>query len=188
MLSNTTREKNHEREKKPGKHSFDLWELISKLSTEHAFEADKRGLFFDVVVSDEVPRFFIGDFTKVKEIFSKLVNFSMESIKTGGITIRVKTSCLLDSNRQHLEIDITDTGLGFLSEKLQMALQSKYLLNSKLNSIDMMSNTLYTMKILAKKMGGDLYVYSTYGRGTRYTASFQCQAVPDENRVWKWDA
>ena len=176
MLSNT------EREKKRRQQEFDLWDLISKLSTELTLEADNRGLSLDVVVNQEVPQFFIGDFLKVKEIFSKLVNFSMESTKTGGITIRIKPSCVFDRNKQHLEIVITDTGLGLLSGKIQTALQSKYLLNSRYNSIDK-SNTLYNMKILGQQMEGDLRVNSTYGRGTRYTASIQMQAIPSVNSI-----
>jgi hypothetical protein len=186
MLTVTDRTKKDEKGKNLHQQEFDIWDMTSKLSDEVANEAENRGLYLDIVVNPDVPRFFIGNFCQLKEIFLKLVNFSMESTKTGGITVLIKTSYLFDNDKQYLEIIITDTGLGLLSEKLQSVLQSKYLLNSKYY-LNMKDHPLYNVKMLTQEMEGDLRVHSTYGRGTRYTATCQLQAPTGINSIWEWN-
>jgi signal transduction histidine kinase len=71
-----------------------------------------RNVIFEVKVSENVPKYFMGDEVRLKEIILNLVNNAFKFTKTGKVEVE------FDSSQDKLFIKIKDTGIGIPKDKI----------------------------------------------------------------------
>jgi signal transduction histidine kinase/HPt (histidine-containing phosphotransfer) domain-containing protein len=97
--------------------SFNLEEIISSLHKHLSTKAQKKGIAFDYIISDNVPAYICGDPIKLRKILFNLTDNAIKFTKQGSVQIHVETIMEVD-NRLTLEFQVRDTGIG-ISKKVE---------------------------------------------------------------------
>ena len=71
---------------------FDLRALIANFGTQFGAVARAKGLSLALKVSQDLPRYFLGDPLRVIDLLNNMANFSLKHLKAGGIFLYIKTS------------------------------------------------------------------------------------------------
>lgn len=121
----------------------------------------KRNVVFKVEVSDNVPKFFMGDEVRLKEIILNLVNNAFKFTKTGTVEVE------FNSSQDELFINIKDTGIGIPKDKLDSIFE-RY---KQLDLNESMEKKgfglgLSIVKEIVILMNGKIQVDSKYKKGT----------------------
>ncbi|MCJ8346530.1 ATP-binding protein, partial [bacterium] len=97
--------------------SFDLQELLDGIETLFAYQIVSKGIRFHVNRNENVPRFLIGDPTRIHQILVNLMSNAIKFTNAGEIKVTVESMGQIDNNHV-LQFCVTDTGIGIESEKI----------------------------------------------------------------------
>jgi signal transduction histidine kinase/CheY-like chemotaxis protein/DNA-binding LacI/PurR family transcriptional regulator len=158
--------------------TLDLFSLgASGKKIELAYEIDSR-----------VPIHVVGDASRLRQILVNLVGNAMKFTEHGEIIVRVKArSVEIEELRCHLEISVSDTGIGIAAEVIPQ-------LFSKFTQADRSTMRKYggtglglaICKTLSELMGGGVNVSSVLGQGSVFTINLQL-GISTENTVSQAD-
>ena len=163
---------------------YKLSSVINDVSNMIIFKAKARNLEFIVDVDKTLPDCLYGDEVRVRQIITNLLNNAVKYTDKGSIklTIQHDINDILDEEQIiHLVIDVQDTGIGIKEEDLGK-------LFAKFERIDLERNNTVegtglglaiTQKLL-ETMGGSIYVESTYGEGSTFSAILPQKIVSRE--------
>ena len=134
----------------------ELEEIVKPLVREKSLGYARRDC--DVVVR--------ADADKLRQIMLNLVTNAVKYTRPGG---RIDISC--DSSAVSTRIDITDTGIGIPPNEVERIFEPFVQVNRSLRSpgSEGVGLGLAISRDLARRMGGDLTVESTVGRGSRFS-------------------
>ncbi len=123
-------------------------------------------LFFDV--GSQATRSYLGDALRLKQILFNLVSNAIKFTAEGSVTVRVETSMHEDSKVSCL-FSVQDTGIG-LSEEEQQNLFAAFSQadSSVARKYGGTGLGLAISRSLIQKMGGDIWVESTLGKGSTF--------------------
>ncbi len=120
----------------------------------------------------------IGDPTRVKQI---LINLLTNAVKYNIDAGRVEVAAhMVDA--EHVEVIVTDTGLGMTPEQLAGLFQPFNRLGRERSSLSGTGIGLVISQRLAELMGGSLTARSHAGRGSSFVLTLPCSAEPDTVR------
>ena len=110
------------------------------------------------------PAYFVkADPDHVREVTANLIENAIKYTKTGDVTVDVV------GDEEHVEITITDTGIGIPQEDIAHLFQKFYRVdNSDTREIGGTGLGLYLCRRLVETMGGRLWVTSNYGKGSTF--------------------
>ncbi len=147
------------------KEPLDFQELINSLEKVLGVQARLKGLSFSVKIRDGVPRYFIGDPVRIKQIIYNLVGNSLKFVEEGGILIGIEGRGQKEDGKVEIEMAVSDTGPGIPSDVLPNIF--KPFVQDKQGKIKGGTGLgLAITKELAEMMGGSISVESTVGLGT----------------------
>ncbi len=147
---------------------FDLKELIYNTVDATYIRAVKKNLEFVVYINPDVPRYVIGDSTKIKQILVNLFGNAVKFTERGGIALKLSKEEEKDG-RVMLRFVVKDTGIGIPKEKIP-TLFDKYV-QADASTTRKFGGTglgLAIAKELVSIMGGNIHVKSEVGRGTSF--------------------
>jgi len=129
---------------------------------------DKQVLFVTTIDSD-IPNAMIGDEIRIRQIILNLLSNACKFCDNGYISIFISGEMIAE-NEVLLNIEVSDTGIGIKKEDVNK-------LFGDFVQLDMITNRgvegtglgLVITKGLCVAMGGDITLYSTYGRGSTFT-------------------
>ena len=157
---------------------FDLHECIESAVDMVALQAIEKGLAFSFLVEDTVPKFVIGDVTRIRQIMLNLVNNAIKFTKSGEVYVAVSGRPLRDGENMHeLQFSVRDTGIGIQQDQVGLLFKSFTQLDA--------SNTrkyggtglgLAISKELCEAMGGRIWVESEGIEGKGSTFHFTIHA------------
>lgn len=100
-------------------HEFNLKELVVEVMQPFIFEGKKKNLQVSYSIDEEVPRFFIGDSSKLRQILNNLLSNALKFTQVGFVQLKVS---LLKSHGRHrgLKFVVKDTGIGIPPEKVDL--------------------------------------------------------------------
>lgn len=161
--------------------TFDLHALVSFVTKTYKSMAEKKGLRFHTHISPDIPFKLDGDQVRLKQVLMNLVNNAIKFTEEGYIEVRIN----LVENRGtavKLRFEVIDTGIGIPEEKLPSIFD-------RFSQVD----DSHTRKAggtglgtaissdLIRLMGGEIFVESVPGKGSRFYFDIDLETDPDES-------
>lgn len=154
--------------------TFDLPKLVEGVVTLMSGHASGKGLLLKSDISPNMPRFFIGDPTRLRQVLLNLVNNAIKFTDNGHVTIRVKYK-KLETEKQSLHgdcevyIGVEDSGIG-ISEEARAKLFSPFAQadSSTSRKYGGTGLGLAICKRIIEAMGSSVYIDSHPGEGSTF--------------------
>jgi len=159
-------------------------QLLSEVSTLMRMQAKEKGLSFDVFYKSPVPETVYTDPTRLKQILINLFSNAVKFTEQGYVHINV--SC--KPEKQLLSFDVLDSGIGMTSEQSSKVFNA--FTQADVSTTRQFGGTglgLTLSKQFAEKLGGDIYIDSEPGRGSRFTVEVSTGALDNVPFVQDFD-
>jgi PAS domain S-box-containing protein len=125
----------------------------------------------DLIVDDDpnMPKEFIGDMTRIKQIAINLLTNAVKFTNQGHIVLGVSAEATAEKQYK-LEFFVRDTGIGIRKEDLPLLFGNFTQLDTRKNrAIEGTGLGLAISKNLVTLMGGEIHVESVYGEGSCFS-------------------
>ena len=96
---------------------FDLQEVVSRAIELIRIKAHEKGLDVIFEIAPQVPRYLVGDPTRLRQILLNLLGNSLKFTEKGCLTVRISADSLSNKTAV-LRVAISDTGVGIPADKL----------------------------------------------------------------------
>lgn len=153
---------------------FNIRQLLQAIHQQMTACADKKGIKTFTYIDPQLPEYVLGDSERIKNVLDQLINNACKFTKAGEISISTRVINLRKENVQ-LQFEVRDTGIGMTSDQIQMIFQPFMQIDNTINrEFEGMGMGLVDCKELIELMGGELWVESRQGKGSRFffTLSF----------------
>lgn len=142
--------------------------------------AESKDLSLQVMIDPKLPSCLCGDEVRIRQIINNFLSNAVKYTKKGIITISISYENL-SKNKIMLIIAVKDTGIGIRQEDLKKLFSSFTRIEEKRNrNIEGTGLGLNLTKNLVEMMGGDIFVESTYGEGSCFTAKIPQKVINPE--------
>ena len=147
---------------------FSMSKVVESINSDFLPLCNEKAIELKIDIDDDVEDLWIGDPVRVRQIILNLVSNAVKFTEQGGVQIKVNKSSQIQ--KQGVEIEVIDTGIGMNKEGL-MHLFNRF--QQADNSITRrFGGTGLGMSItanLVKRMHGRIDVDSALGKGTHFT-------------------
>ncbi len=153
---------------------FDLEEVVSRALELIRIKAREKGLAVTLEIAPQVPRYLVGDPTRLRQIVINLLGNSLKFTETGGLRVNIGADSV-SANLAVLRVAISDTGIGIPSDKIDKIFES-------FSQVDVSTTRQYggtglglsISKKFVELMHGRIWVESVAGEGSTFffTAEF----------------
>ncbi|MEZ4701234.1 MAG: ATP-binding protein [Rhodothermales bacterium] len=147
---------------------FDVYARMAASMDVVGLKARESGIELGCTIDPNVPRWQVGDPTRVSQIVVNLLSNAVKFTRDGAVDVHVGGARLPDGAFM-LEVSVSDTGIGIPEEKMNLLFQSFSQVDS--STTRRFGGTglgLSISKQLAELMGGSMGVESTLGKGSRF--------------------
>ncbi|MBF0450581.1 MAG: PAS domain S-box protein [Candidatus Magnetomorum sp.] len=145
---------------------FNFYESIAFASAVYQDRAKDKGISFKMNIDHCYGKEIIGDKSAFEKIINNLLDNAIKFTESGGITIECQLS-FLDS--PHIELRITDTGIGIPSEQWEYIFDSFYQIDGSMKRhYEGIGMGLAIVDFYVQQMGGTIEIESTVGKGTSF--------------------
>ncbi len=160
---------------------YEPYRLIDNCYTLVAINAKEKGLEFNVINDETVPKMLYGDEVRIRQIIINLLTNAVKYTKKGSITFKVGFRELAGDNIM-LSIMVSDTGIG-ISKESQTVLFDAFerFDDNNTRHIEGTGLGLNIVKQLVELMGGSIAVHSEYGSGSVFTVFIPQKVMSWEN-------
>jgi signal transduction histidine kinase/ligand-binding sensor domain-containing protein/ActR/RegA family two-component response regulator len=143
---------------------FDLIEVGQSVHDLWVHLATEKGVALTYEVDPDVPRWVLGDPTRVRQIMLNLVSNALKFTQAGRVKMRIA------SDMSGVRIEVSDTGIGMTPEQQRRLFQS--FTQADASTTRRFGGTglgLSICKQLSEMMGGDVRLISAVGEGSTFT-------------------
>lgn len=166
------------------KAEFDLRDVVELVAVALGARASKKDLELLYKLKSDVPRYILGDSTRLRQILINLASNSIKFTEKGEIVVNVE---ILERNGDDiiLHFSVKDTGIGISKERLSKIFESFTQADS--STTRKYGGTglgLTISKQLVEKMNGKIWVESEMGKGSTFHFTIRSLAVekPEEKK------
>ncbi|MGN0435461.1 MAG: response regulator, partial [Wujia sp.] len=166
--------------------AYSVSSIVYEIADEAMTKIGDRPIKFFVEIGDNVQDTLIGDYNKIKEILSRILDNAVRYTKEGSVSLAV--DCFSYADRQHHDIvnivfTISDTGIGIQENKLESIFEVYSIAENVKNNVHAgIGVSLAIAKGYADLINADLDAESVYGAGSTFTLSID-QKLPDKNSM-----
>ncbi|TXH00649.1 MAG: PAS domain S-box protein [Rhodocyclaceae bacterium] len=155
--------------------AFDLHRLIADVLKPLAMRADEKGIELISAVIDNVPRFVLGDPSRIRQVLVNLVGNAIKFTDTGRITL---TTDLMQQQhgRTIIHFAVSDTGIGIARDKHELIFDA--FSQEDTSTTRKYGGTGLGLSIcrrLVELMGGRIWLQSQLGEGSTFHFSVELQ-------------
>jgi len=157
---------------------FDLHDVVDKTMDILAMRANEKGLELACHVDSAVPRFLIGDPTRLTQILINLIGNALKFTDKGSVTVLVTNDPDAHSPGA-IRFSVRDTGIGIPDDKLNAIFDS--FTQAHPSTARLYGGTglgLAISKHLAERMNGRIWAESSLGKGSVFHCSVRLQIQP----------
>ena len=161
---------------------FEIRDEIEDAFAILAPRAHEKGLELHIRLSPEVPRWVVGDATRLRQVVLNLVGNGIKFTERGEVALEVEPESGNEPNRLHFTV--TDTGLGIPADRQESILQP--FVQADGTTTRRFGGTGLGLAIsthIAKAMGGRLWLESEVGRGSRFHFTGEFPAAPESEGI-----
>jgi signal transduction histidine kinase/CheY-like chemotaxis protein len=142
----------------------------------------QKGLDVGYLIEEDVPSHVLTDPFRLRQVLVNLLSNAVKFTDAGSVTLRVEAE-REGPGQVRLTIAVRDTGMGIPGDELNRLFQPfQQLDGSNRRRHGGTGLGLTISRHLIRMMNGELYVGSTPGKGSVFTASLLCQAQWGETR------
>jgi two-component system, sensor histidine kinase len=153
--------------------AFDPRALIAALSNSLSARAETKDLVTEVVFADDLPQNLRGDVVRLRAALENLIDNAVKFTERGRVRLEVSAE-VAKRGRLMLTFSISDTGIGLKPAEIHRLFRPFTQANADIaRRYGGTGLGLVVVKALARRMGGDLTVDSTYGEGSTFRFSVQ---------------
>jgi signal transduction histidine kinase/CheY-like chemotaxis protein len=145
--------------------AFDLHECLRETLALFRFKTDAKSLTLEAVGIDSLPRWILGDRTKLRIILINILGNAVKFTEQGGISLHASAENKKDG-RLRLLIEVRDTGVGVAEHELHMLFQQFEQTESGRRSESGTGLGLAISQEYARLMNGEIRVESAPGKGS----------------------
>ncbi len=149
-------------------------EILADVACLMRDRAMQKNLALEIEYGSAIPEKIHSDPTRLRQILLNLVSNAIKFTKTGGIRIVTRLIDPPDVNSPRMRFEVIDTGIGLTPQ--QQGKLFKAFAQADTSTTRHFGGTGLGLTIslkLAKMLGGDITVSSTYGQGTSFTVTVQ---------------
>ena len=158
---------------------YDTPSLINDIVTLNIVRIGEKPIQFTLNIDEKLPRLFMGDDLRIKQIFNNLLSNAFKYTNSGSVVWQLSSEKVGDD--VWIVSSVKDTGIGIKPEDLQK-------LFSEYNQVDVQTNRkiegtglgLAITKHLVEMMGGTIAVRSEYGKGTTFDVRILQKPISDD--------
>nr|MBX2821506.1 histidine kinase [Rhodothermaceae bacterium] len=163
--------------------SFDLVECIEGAIDLMVLEASGKDLEFNFLIEPGVPRFVIGDSTRVHQVIINLISNAIKFTEKGEVLLSVKSHMSDEKNApSEVHFSVKDTGIGIRPDQIDLLFKSfSQLDSSNSRKYGGTGLGLAICKELCELMGGTIWVESDGVKGNGSTFNFTINVPVDES-------
>jgi signal transduction histidine kinase/CheY-like chemotaxis protein/HPt (histidine-containing phosphotransfer) domain-containing protein len=148
---------------------FDLRHTVEAVVALLSPKAAERGIMLDAQVAPDLPRWFRGDPTRLRQVMLNLVGNAIKFTEKGGVSLRVEPRGRTQDGAYALRVAIADTGIG-ISEAARAKLfgsfsQADSSITRRFGGTGL---GLAISKQIVELMGGTIGVDSEVGKGSTF--------------------
>jgi signal transduction histidine kinase/DNA-binding response OmpR family regulator len=161
--------------------SLDLHGLIVDLEDIFRLRAMAKGLQFEIVGVDDVPRYVVSDPNKLRQVLINLLANAVKFTDQGGVNLRIGCDGPGQSGQRSLRFEVQDTGVGIAENELDRVFRYFEQTESGKRSKSGTGLGMAISRDYARMMGGDITVKSKVGAGStfRFEIPVKEGAAPD---------
>jgi len=153
-----------EGETNPDMISFNIRHLIENLCLALGHKANEKGLTLRNIIDKNIPEHLLGDPVRLGQILTNLITNAIKFTEQGTIIISAKVGAV---NTNQIDFQITDTGIGIPSDKLEFIFERFTQENSDITrKYGGTGLGLAITKKLVEFLGGKITVDSKLGKGS----------------------
>ena len=132
-------------------------------------KGDDKNIAFKSNISPDIPLKLFGDAMRIKQVATNLLSNAFKYTRQGSVNFRATFEKHGDNDGK-LIFSVEDTGIGIRKDELDKVFDMFVRLDERLNrSVEGTGLGLNITKELVDKMGGEIKVYSEYGKGSVFT-------------------
>lgn len=151
---------------------FDLYKLIESLSNKYIVKCYDKGVVFNTVIEDNIPRYYVGDKGIITKCLDILLDNAHKFTQEGEINILVNLS------DDKLILSVKDTGVGIEKDKINDIfyefIQEDLSPTKHYGGIGI---GLSVLRGLIKKLNGKINLKSKKGIGTKFDISIPIEVI-----------
>ena len=149
---------------------YDMHSFINDIVVMIRMRIDDKPLAFIVDDSPDLPKYLVGDITRIKQIAINFLTNAVKFTQRGFIVLGISAEHVEASNRCRLKISVQDTGIGIRQEDLPLLFDNFIQLDTRKNrGIEGTGLGLPIAKNLVELMEGEVHVKSVYGEGSCFS-------------------
>ena len=164
--------------------AFSLREMVESVLDLMAAAAAQKNVELGYLMHVGTPESVLGDVGRLRQVLLNLLSNAVKFTPSGGQVMIDVSARPLDGERQRLQFEVQDTGIGMAPEVIVKLFRPFTQADS--GTTRQFGGTGLGLSIsrgLAERMGGDLTVRSTPGQGSTFTLHIVCQAAPATGRL-----
>ena len=164
--------------------SFDLHRLLQTIREMFQIRAEAKGLWFQFVLADNLPRYIASDPRKLRQLLINLLSNAIKFTQTGGVTLKAficRGDRSLETNAQ-LCFEVSDTGQGIAPDELDKLFDPFVQTASGIQSEGGTGLGLAISRQFTELMGGTIRATSTLGQGSTFNFDIQVQ-LADSSQI-----
>ena len=150
---------------------FGTRELVAALANSLSARAETKDLVTEVAVAADLPEHLRGDVVRLRAALENLIDNAVKFTERGNVRLEVSAEAV-KRGRTMLVFSISDSGIGLKPGEIHRLFRPFTQANADIaRRYGGTGLGLVVVKALAKRMGGDLTVTSTYGEGSTFRLS-----------------
>lgn len=129
----------------------------------------EKNLSFTTDIATDIPLMLFGDVLRIRQVAVNILSNAFKYTREGGVTLRARFEKLAD-DRGNLIFSVEDTGIGIKKEDIDKIFELFVRLDERLNrGVEGTGLGMNITKKLVDLMGGEIKIYSEYGKGSVFT-------------------
>ncbi|MBF0416886.1 MAG: response regulator [Magnetococcales bacterium] len=135
--------------------------------------ADEHGLILSTLIDQTIPEAILGDESRVRQVLINLIGNAIKFTHQGGIEVSLRHT---PQNPGHLLFTVVDTGIGIATEQLSRIFDKFTQADSGITRRYGGTGLGLTItRQLVELMGGEIWVESHVGQGSRFCFTLPCR-------------
>ncbi|HSP86694.1 MAG TPA: ATP-binding protein, partial [Ignavibacteriaceae bacterium] len=162
---------------------FNLSEIIDESVSIILTKAKEKNLEISREIKKDSPLLLKGDSKRIRQIFTNLLSNAVKFTEKGGVKVCIKSE-MINNEECHIQASVEDTGIGIPEAKVKTLFKAfSQIESSGSNKYGGTGLGLVICREFVNMMGGEIWIESDYGNGTKIFFTFKLKTQSQNKLV-----